>query len=36
MSSYESLAPWYDRLTRDVPYESFCDFYEEELLTEPA
>ena len=31
MSSYESLAPWYDRLTRDVPYESFCDFYEEEF-----
>ena len=29
MSSYESLAPWYDRLTRDVPYEAFCDFYEE-------
>lgn len=28
MSCYSALAPWYDRLTGDVPYESFADFYE--------
>ena len=29
MSSYGPLAEWYDRLTLDVPYEAFADFYEE-------
>lgn len=28
MSSYESLAGWYDILTEDVPYNEFADFYE--------
>lgn len=28
MSSYESLAPHYDSLTGDVPYERFAHFYE--------
>ena len=28
MSSYNSLAGWYDRLTEDVNYESFADYYE--------
>ncbi len=28
MSAYLSLAPWYDELTRDVPYGEFADFYE--------
>ena len=28
MSCYSGLAPWYDKLTGDVPYESFADFYE--------
>lgn len=28
MSSYESLAPFYDSLTGDVPYRRFADFYE--------
>ena len=28
MSSYRALAPWYDALTRDVPYAAFADFYE--------
>ncbi len=28
MSSYVPLAPLYDGLTRDVPYELFVDFYE--------
>lgn len=28
MSSYISLAPYYDQLTRDVDYESFADRYE--------
>lgn len=28
MSCYRALAPWYDRLTGDVPYERFADFYE--------
>ncbi len=28
MSAYFSLAPWYDELTRDVPYGDFADFYE--------
>lgn len=28
MSSYGSLAKWYDSLTEDVPYTEFADFYE--------
>ncbi len=28
MSAYDSLAPWYDGFTGDVPYEAFADFYE--------
>ncbi len=28
MSAYLSLAPWYDELTRDVPYGDFAAFYE--------
>ena len=28
MSCYSFLAPWYDKLTGDVPYEDFADFYE--------
>ena len=28
MSSYGPLAPWYDRLTQDVPYSQFADYYE--------
>ena len=28
MNAYDSLAPWYDRLTGDVPYQAFADFYE--------
>lgn len=28
MSSYLSLAPFYDELTGDVPYKRFADFYE--------
>ena len=31
MSSYASLAAWYDQLTGDVPYPSFADFYEAEF-----
>ena len=31
MSSYASLAAWYDALTGDVPYEAFADFYEAEF-----
>jgi len=26
--SYGPLAPWYDKLTLDVPYEAFLEFYE--------
>ena len=29
MSSYQALAAWYDRLTGDVPYSAFADFYEQ-------
>ena len=28
MSAYDALAPWYDALTPDVPYEQYADFYE--------
>ena len=31
MSCYRLLAPWYDKLTGDVPYERFADFYEAEF-----
>ena len=31
MSSYASLAAWYDALTGDVPYGEFADFYEAEF-----
>ena len=31
MSSYASLASWYDTLTGDVPYLDFADFYEAEF-----
>ena len=31
MSSYASLAAWYDQLTGDVPYGAFADFYEAEF-----
>ena len=28
MSCYDALARWYDRLTGDVPYGAFADYYE--------
>lgn len=31
MSCYGPLAAWYDRLTGDVPYAQFADFYEAEF-----
>ncbi len=31
MSCYSFLAPWYDKLTGDVPYDRFADFYEAEF-----
>lgn len=31
MSAYGPLAFWYDRLTLDIPYEAFADFYEKEF-----
>ena len=31
MSSYASLAAWYDQLTGDVPYPAFADYYEAEF-----
>ena len=31
MSCYGPLACWYDRLTGDVPYDQFADFYEAEF-----
>ncbi len=31
MSSYASLASWYDQLTGDIPYTAFADFYEAEF-----
>lgn len=30
-SAYGPLAYWYDKLTLDVPYEAFADFYEQEF-----
>lgn len=34
MSSYSFLAPWYDKLTGDVPYTEFADFYEAEFAAD--
>ncbi len=31
MSCYDFLAPWYDSLTGDVPYDRFANFYEAEF-----
>lgn len=31
MNAYGPLAFWYDRLTLDIPYEVFVDFYEKEF-----
>ena len=31
MSCYNALAPWYDSLTGDIPYDKFIDFYEAEF-----
>lgn len=31
MSCYDALAPWYDRLTGDVPYGGIADLYEAEF-----
>ena len=31
MASYGSLAGWYDRLTSDVDYSSFADYYEKQF-----
>lgn len=31
MSTYGPLAFWYDRLTLDIPYKAFADFYEKEF-----
>lgn len=32
--SYGPLAAWYDKLTQDVPYEEFADFYEKEFAAD--
>ncbi len=32
--SYGPLAFWYDRLTTDIPYEAFADFYEKEFAAD--
>ena len=34
MSCYSFLAPWYDKLTGDVPYGQFADFYEAEFAAD--
>lgn len=34
MSCYGALAPWYDRLTGDVPYGGIADFYEAEFAAD--
>ena len=31
MSCYDALAPWYDSLTGDIPYDEFISFYEAEF-----
>lgn len=33
-TAYGPLAFWYDRLTTDVPYEAFADFYEKEFAAD--
>ena len=34
MSCYNFLAPWYDSLTGDIPYDKFIDFYEAEFAAD--
>lgn len=34
MSCYDALAPWYDRLTGDVPYSAIADLYEAEFAAD--
>ena len=34
MNAYDTLAPWYDSLTGDVPYARFADFYEAEFAAD--
>lgn len=34
MNCYTCLAPWYDKLTGDVPYSEFADFYEAEFASD--
>ncbi len=34
MNAYDSLAPWYDRFTGDVPYAALADYYENILHRE--
>lgn len=34
MSAYGPLAFWYDRLTLDIPYAEFADFYEKEFASD--
>lgn len=34
MSCYDALAPWYDRLTGDVPYGDIADLYEAEFAAD--
>lgn len=34
MNAYGPLAFWYDRLTLDIPYEAFVDFYEKEFSSD--
>lgn len=34
MSCYNFLAPWYDSLTGDIPYEKFIEFYEAEFAAD--
>lgn len=33
-TAYGPLAFWYDRLTQDIPYEAFADFYEKEFAAD--
>ena len=34
MNAYDSLAPWYDRFTGDVPYDALADWYAQRLHRE--
>ena len=34
MSCYNFLAPWYDSLTGDIPYDKFIEFYEAEFAAD--